>query len=161
MNMKCFAKRGTIATGVLFLCVAAGLAGDQTTPPVGAPTPLTVPPAARPRKNNAPPDFFAGLTLTDDQKAKIEKIRENEKSREEAVAKDTKLSPDVKEAMLDGYRRIENKEMFEVLTPEQQQEVRKRISEWRASQPGRRQYPQRSQMTPRASQQPAPAPPAK
>ena len=143
MNMNCFAKRGVIVTGVLFLCAASGLAGDETTAPVGAPPPHLASPAARPRRNIPPPDILAGLTLTDDQKAKIEKIRQDTKSREEALAKDTKLSPEVKDAMLQGYRRIENSEIFEVLTPEQKQEVRKRISAWRDSaRQGQRPLPQ-------------------
>jgi len=71
--------------------------------------------------------------LTDDQKAKINQIHQNAKSRLEAVAKDEKLSPEAKDAMLQGYRRIENGQIFDVLTPEQQQEVRKRMSAWRAA----------------------------
>lgn len=162
MNMNCFAKRGVIASGVLFLCAASGLGGDQTTPPVGAPPPPLASSAARPRRNVPPPDILAGLTLTDDQKAKIEKIHQNAKSRQEAVAKGTKLSPEVKDAMLQGYRRIENNEIFEVLTPEQKQEVRKRISAWRASaRQGQRPVPQQRQMTPKALQQQAPAQPVK
>jgi len=160
--MNCFAKRGVIAAGVLFLCAAAGLAGDQAAPPAVAPPTPQASPAARPRRNTPPPDFLAGLTLTDDQKAKIEKIRQDTKSREEALAKDTKLSPDVKDAMLHGYYRIENSEIFEVLTPEQQQQVRKRISAYRASaRQGRSRFPQQRQMPPSASQQQAPAQPVK
>jgi len=162
MNINCFAKRGVIAAGVLFLCAASGLADGQTTPPAGASPPPLASSAAGPRRNTPPPDFLAGLTLTDDQKAKIEKIRQDTKSREEALAKDTKLSPDVKDAMRFGYYRIENSEIFEVLTPEQQKQVRKRMSAYRAStRQGRSRFPQRNLMPPSASQQQAPAQPVK
>jgi len=79
------------------------------------------------------PDFFAGLQLTDDQKAKIDLIHKDTRSRMDAVEHDEKLNADAKGAMLDGYRRLENGKIFEVLTPEQQREVRKRASAWRAA----------------------------
>ena len=133
MNKNHFAKRVVVAAEFLFLCAALGLSREQNSTPGGGPLPQTASPATRPRKNTRPPDFLAGLTLTDDQKAKIDQIRQNAKSRLEAVAKDEKLSPEAKDAMLQGYRRIENGQIFDVLTPEQQQEVRKRMSAWRAA----------------------------
>lgn len=160
--MKRFEKRVVVTAGVIFLCAASGLAGSQATPSVGVPGQPLASPAARPRRNIPPPDILAGLTLADDQKAKIEKIRQNTKSRQEAVYKDTKLSPEVKDAMMHGYIRIANSEIFEVLTPQQQQEARKRISTWRASvQQGQPSSPQQRQMPPRALQQPVPAQPVK
>ena len=74
------------------------------------------------------------MTLTDDQTTKIDHIRDT-KSRLAAVTNDDKLGPEVKEAMLVGFQRIENSKIFEVLTPEQQREVRKRQSAWRAAAP--------------------------
>ena len=160
--MNCFAKRAVMAAGVFFLCAASGVAGDQTTSPVGAPHPPLASPGARPGRKIPPPDILDGLTLTDDQKAKIEAIRQDTKSRQEAAAKDPKLSPETKDAMLQGYRRIENTEIFDVLTPEQKQEASKRISAWRASaRQGQPPSPRRSQMPPRALQQQAPVQPVK
>jgi Spy/CpxP family protein refolding chaperone len=92
------------------------------------------------------PDPFAGLALTDEQKAKIEQIHQETKSRLEAVTKDQKLSPEVKDAMLQGYRRLENGKIFDVLTPDQQREVRKRMSAWRAA--ARQQQHQSRQLQP-------------
>jgi Spy/CpxP family protein refolding chaperone len=96
--------------------------------------------------------LLEGLTLADDQKAKIAQIREETKSRMAAVADDKKLSPEAADAMLRGYQRMENGKILEVLTPEQQQEVRKRIAAWRAA-AGKPQYPSRrvpvSEPTPR------------
>jgi Spy/CpxP family protein refolding chaperone len=86
--------------------------------------------------------LLAGLTLSDDQKAKIHQIREETKSRLTAVANDKKLSPEAADAMLRGYQRMENAKILEVLTPEQQHEVRQRIAAWRAA-AGKTQYPLR------------------
>ena len=91
-------------------------------------------------KSAAPPDLLEGLTLADDQKAKIDQIRKETKSRLAAVASDKKLSPEAADAFLRGYQRMENGKILEVLTPEQQQEVRKRIADWRGA-AGKTQYP--------------------
>jgi hypothetical protein len=77
--------------------------------------------------------LLEGLTLTDDQQAKIDQIREDTKSRLAAVANDKKLSPEAANAMFQGLQRIENDKILEVLTLEQQQEVRRRLSAWRAA----------------------------
>jgi hypothetical protein len=80
--------------------------------------------------------LLAGLTLTDDQQVKIDQIRDDTRSRVAAVtagANDKKLSPEAANAMLQGLQRIENGTILEVLTPEQLQEVRRRLSAWRAS----------------------------
>ena len=138
MNKNGFVKRVGVAVGFLFLCAAPGLSSEQTAPPSAAPPPQITSPPARPGNKGSPPDFFAGLTFTDDQKAKIDAIHEDTKSRLEAVANDKKLSPEAKDAMLSGYHRIENSKIFDVLTPEQQREVHKRISAWRAA---ARQHP--------------------
>jgi len=132
MKKNGFVKRIVLLAGFLFLCAGVGLSREQTSPPAAAPLPQMTSPA-RPGNSASPPDFFAGLTLTDDQKAKINQIHQDTKSRVEAVAKDQKLSPEVKNAMLQGYRRIENGRIFDVLTPEQQQEVRTRKSAWRTA----------------------------
>jgi hypothetical protein len=103
-------------------------------------------------KSAAPPDLLEGLTLADDQKVKIDQIREETKSHLAAVANDKKLSPEAADAMRRGYQRFENTKILEVLTLEQQQEVRKRIAAWRAAS-GKPQYPLRrtqvSEQTPR------------
>jgi hypothetical protein len=107
----------------------------QSAPPAPAQDPHMVSPVAQPRKGTPPPDYFAGLTFTDDQKAKIEQIRQNAKMRIDAVNKAEKLSPDQKEALVEGYRRMENGEIFKVLTHEQQTEVRERIRAHSAAMP--------------------------
>jgi Spy/CpxP family protein refolding chaperone len=133
MNRNRIAKRVTVAAGAFFLCMTPGLIRAQTAPPGPAQAPQMVSPAAPPRKSTPPPDYFAGLTFTDDQKAKIAQIVQNAKMRVDTVNKAEKLSPDQKEAMVEGYRHMTNGEIFKVLTPEQQTEVRKRIRAQRAA----------------------------
>ena len=140
MSKIAFAKTVVAAGGFLFLCAAPMLALGQPSQPGAAP-PAPTKAALPPRgKSAAPPDLLAGLTLADDQKAKIDQIRKETKSRLAAVANDRKLSPETADAMLRGYQRMENGKILEVLTPEQQQEVRKRIADWRGA-AGKTQYP--------------------
>jgi hypothetical protein len=142
MSMDAFVKTVVAAGGFLFLCAAPELALGQPNQPGAAP-PAPMKSASAPRgKSAAPPDLLAGLTLADDQKAKIDQIREETKSRLAAVANDKKLSPEAADAFLRGYQRMENAKILELLTPEQQQEVRKRIAAWRAT-AGKTQYPMR------------------
>lgn len=136
MDGKRIAKRVAVAVAFLFLGATPGLGHQQSapsssTPQSVAPAPVeTAPhaatPGVRPRREAKPEDDFAGLTYTDEQKAKMGKIHETAKMRADAIKKDEKLNPDQKQAMLDGYRRMEIKDMFGVLTPEQQAEVRKK-----------------------------------
>jgi hypothetical protein len=133
MNKNRFAKQVAVAVGFYLLCASAGLARTQSSPSVLVQTPNAASPAAQPKKDAHPPDVYAGLQFTDDQKAKISQIHQNMKSHMDAVTKDEKLNEDQKQAMLEGYRRMENGEIFKVLTPEQQEEVRKRVNALRAA----------------------------
>ena len=142
MSTDAFVKTVVAAGGFLFfLCASPTLALGQPNQPGAAP-PAPMKSAVAPRGKSAAPDLLAGLTLADDQKAKIDQIREETKSRLAAVANDKNLSPEAADAFLRGYQRMENAKILEVLTPEQQQEVRKRIATWRATS-GKTQYPLR------------------
>jgi Spy/CpxP family protein refolding chaperone len=133
MNKNTFVKRVVVGGGLLLLCAAPKLTLGQSSPPGSAlRRPIKSIPAQR-RTYISPTEYLAGLTLTDDQIAKITQIRDDTRSHLAAVAKDEKLAPDVKDAMVTGYQRIENSQIFEVLTPEQQGEVRKRIATLRAA----------------------------
>jgi len=134
MNKNRFAKQVMVVAGFLFLCAGSPLTRAQNTPPAGMPPQQGAPSAAQPNNDAAHRDIFAGLTLTDEQKAKIEQIRHNTKARADAVVKDERLNPDQKDAMLQGLRRLGNSEIFGVLTPEQQKEVHRRMHELRAAQ---------------------------
>src|SRR5215475_6956059 len=130
MSKDAFVKTVVAAGGFLFLCAAPMLARGQPSQPGAAP-PAPMKAALPPRgKSAAPPDLLEGLTLADDQKAKIDQIRKETKSHLTAVAHDKKLSPEAADAMARGYERFENVKILEALTPGQQQEVRKRIAAW-------------------------------
>jgi len=120
-----------LGAGWLAICAPLGVSGDQTGRAVTTAPPYAASPSARAGRSATPPDFFAGLSLSDDQKAKIDRIKEETKSHIEVVKKDEKLGPDVKDAMVTGYYRIENSKILAVLTPDQQREVRKRLNDWR------------------------------
>jgi Spy/CpxP family protein refolding chaperone len=127
MNQNRFAKRVVVLAGFVFLCVGPGLAGAQSSRPYTAQTPPKTSPAARPKRDTPPTDYFAGLTFTDDQKAKIDEIHRNTKSRMDTVDKDKQLDAEQKGAMRDGYRRLENGQIYRLLTPEQRTAVRGKI----------------------------------
>ncbi len=150
MNKNTFVKRVVVAGAFLFLFAAPRLSLGQSQP--GAvPAPGMKSASARP--STSPPDFLAGLTLTSDQQARIDWIREDTKSRLALVANDKKLSPEATDAMLHGFQRIENSKIFELLTPEQQREVRRRVTAWRAA---AQQQQHRFQQTPGPERTPQP-----
>jgi Spy/CpxP family protein refolding chaperone len=137
MNKNRFAKRLAVAAGFFFLCAAAtGLARAQDSPPSPSSPPTPTSPVLTPRKplpmarsKKAPSaaDDFAGLQFTNEQKAKIDQIHQDMKLRTDAVAKDGKLTPEQRDAMLAGYERMERGQVFKVLTTEQQKEVLKKV----------------------------------
>jgi hypothetical protein len=153
MSKIAFVKTLVAAGGILFIWVTPELALGQSSQPGTAPLAPAKSALAARGKSNAQPDLLEGLTLAGDQKAKIDQIREDTKSRLAAVANDKKLSPEAVDAMRRGYQRLENGKILEVLTLEQQQQVRKRIATWRAT-TGKPQYP--SQRAPIPERTPRP-----
>jgi Spy/CpxP family protein refolding chaperone len=153
MSKIAFVKPIVAAGGFLFLVSFAapqGALGQSIQPGAAPPAPMKLAP---PGKSVAPLDLLQGLTLTDEQKAKIDQIRGETKSRVAAVANDKQMSPEVADAFRQGYRRSENVKILEVLTPEQRQEVNKRIAAWRAA-ARKTQYP----MQPATAAEQAPQP---
>ena len=136
MSWKRFARPVGVVAGILFLSATPELSRAQDSAPAPLPIPHRGSPAARLQKDVRPPDYFAGLKFTDDQKAKIDTVHRNTKARTDAVANAQKLSAEQKDAMLSGIRRMENGQIFKVLTPEQQQEVRERIRAQHAGEQG-------------------------
>jgi Spy/CpxP family protein refolding chaperone len=145
MKKNGFPIRVAIAAAFLILSAAPGriFAQSAPPPPVGPPPTIAAPPApAQPSAaRHQFEDDFAGLSYTDEQKAKIDEIRKNTHERMNAVIKDDKLAPGQKEAFLTGLQRIEAGQMFEVLTPEQKKEVRKKMDARRAAAGQKPQYP--------------------
>jgi len=126
MNKNRFAKRMAVAVGFFFLCAAPGLTRAQSSPPSPAPAPPKTAPAVRAKKNTPPPDYFAGLEYTDEQKAQIDQIHQDMKTRMDAVAKDQKLTAEQKDAMLAAFQRSERSQVYRVLTSWQRREVARR-----------------------------------
>lgn len=143
MSKAGFSKQATVALAYL-LCafLAPGLTLAQSAAPAGGPPPtMAAPPAAQSsQRARQATDIFAGLNYTDEQKAKISEIRQTTKAHMDIVIKDDKLSLDQKQAMLQGYKRIEAGQIFNILTAEQQKEVRKKLTAQRAAE--RDQQPQ-------------------
>lgn len=128
-----FRRRVTVGLGFLFLCAVPGLARSQGSPPPSARKARTHAPAARPKRGTPLADDFTGLTLTGDQKAKVDQIHKDMKLRMDAMVKDENLDAVQKDAMLVGLLRIESRQIDTVLTPEQRLEVRNRILARRAA----------------------------
>lgn len=145
MNRNRFAKRVAVVAGFFFLCASPALTRAQSSPLSPAPAPRRTSPVARPKKEVRPMDDFAGLQLTDEQKADIDQIHKDMKARMDAVVKDEKLGPEQKDAMLSGYRRMEYSEVFKALTPEQQMEVRSKVLARREAEKQEQQKKQPSQ----------------
>lgn len=148
-------KSVVVAGGCLVFFAAPQAALCMSSEPGAAP-PAPMDPGTVPRgRSAAPPDLLEGLTLAEDEKAKIARIRHETKARLAAMESDTALSPEAADAMRRGYVRLENSQILEALTPQQQQQVRKRIAAWRAAK-GKSQYPLRrasvSDQTPQAQQ---------
>jgi hypothetical protein len=133
MNKNRFGKPVAVAVGFFLLCTAAGLTRAQSAAPGPAQTPRVASPGAQPKRDATPPDDFAGLQYTDEQKAAIDLIRQQTKLHKDTVLKDEKLNADQKDAMILGYTRLEYGQIYRELTPEQKREVRKRNSARRAA----------------------------
>lgn len=152
MNKSGFSKQVAVAAGFLLgAFLAPGLLA-QSAPPATAPPPAIAappPPAAQPRQaRREAMDPFAGLSYTDEQKVKISEIRQSTKAKMDLVAKDDKLDAEQKQAMLQGYHRLEAGEIFKILTPEQQKEVRKKVATARAAEQQQRKAQQQQSTLP-------------
>jgi hypothetical protein len=144
MNKNRFAKAVAVAAGFVFLCAAPGTARAQ-----GVAMPVTVqarnaaPPGAQPKGGSLPQDDFAALNYTDDQKVEIDKIHREMEARKETVKKAPQLTADQKDAMILGYTRLERGEVFKVLSPAQQSQVRQRILARKAAEQAQKKQPSR------------------
>jgi hypothetical protein len=131
--MSGFKNRTAMTAGLLLLYALPVLAGSQSVPPGPAPNHQVGAPLNRSTKPSLPPDDFAGLTYTQDQQAKIDQIHRDMKEKMDIVVKDEKLSGDQKAAFLDGFGRMERRQVFLLLTPEQRSIVRNRELERRSA----------------------------
>jgi len=155
MNNIAFLRTVFTAGGILFLCLCASpqrALGQSLQSGATTPAPASLQLSAR-GKSGAAADLLQGLTLTAEQKTKIDQIRLDTRTRLAAVADDKSLSPEAADAFRRGYARFENTKILEVLTPEQQQQVRKRIADLR-SKSGKPQFPTRQAAASEQTSQP-------
>jgi Spy/CpxP family protein refolding chaperone len=125
VNQNRFAMAVAVVAGYTFLCLAPGLSRAQFSQPGRVQGP--------PTREAHPPDYFSGLKFTPEQKAQIDEVHQNMKLRMDTVAKSQQMTPEQKDAMLAGFGRIEQGQIFKLLTPEQQKEVREKIRVRRAA----------------------------
>lgn len=78
-------------------------------------------------------DLLTGITLSDEQKPRIEQVRKTMRERMDRVAQDKNENIDQKQAMFQGLHHMELREVYLLLTPDQRIEVRKRIEAKRAA----------------------------
>jgi Spy/CpxP family protein refolding chaperone len=69
-------------------------------------------------------DELANLNLSDDQKAQVQKIRDDAKSQNAAVKNDSTLSADQQQAKMQEIRMSTHKQIRAVLTPEQRKQMK-------------------------------------
>jgi hypothetical protein len=126
-----FVNSMALAAGVITLSAMPAAVRPDSASRSALQTPKTASPASQSQARSSLNDDFAGLDLTDEQRAEIAKIHQDIESHKAAVAKDQKLSTDQKDAMLLGYTRMEYGMIFKQLTPQQQKVVRKRMKDRR------------------------------
>jgi len=97
---------------------------DQAAPPAASQ------PAARAHEHGKNP--FAGLNLSDDQKAQIKKIHEEARAKREKVMADSSLSNAAKQEKAKEIRHAAKEQARNVLTPEQRQQLKANRSARRA-----------------------------
>jgi Spy/CpxP family protein refolding chaperone len=75
------------------------------------------------------------LNLTDDQKAKVKDIFADAKTKRQAVSSDTSLTDDQKKAKMKELHSAAMAKLNEVLTPEQQAELKSKMEAAKAAKP--------------------------
>jgi Spy/CpxP family protein refolding chaperone len=132
MNKNRLAKAVAVVSGFIFLCAVPELSRAQSAPPTSVQAPKVTSSGAQAKRDSVPADDFAGLDYSEEQKTEIDQIQRHTKALMDAVVKDDKLTADQKDAMLMGYKRIEYGQVYKVLTPQQQKQIRQKIQARRA-----------------------------
>jgi Spy/CpxP family protein refolding chaperone len=140
-------KTVTVA-GLLFaLALIFGYAGASRAQQSGGSAPAAHPGAAAqsgsgPKAMDADtPEDDASLNLTDEQKAQIQTIRDDAKQQVAATQKDSSLSDEAKQQKLKVIRKDTRRQVWGVMTPEQQKQ-------WAAEQRERRETKHGGSATP-------------
>lgn len=131
IKMNRFAQNVAITAGLMTMLAVPGPArGDQAQ---GRPAPSHTPGSSSQAKPPSLEDFFSGLDYSDEEKASIDKVKQDMDAKKAVVAKSDKLDGSQKDAMITGYTRLEYAQIFKLLTPAQQKLVRKRMDAAKAA----------------------------
>jgi Spy/CpxP family protein refolding chaperone len=133
MNNFGFAKLAAAAAGIIFALAAPVLVYADNSQNSAVQASKAAPPMNQLKADSLPQDDFAGLNYTDEQKAKIDKIHWETEAHKAAVVNAPNLNDDQKNAMLLGYTRMEYGSIFQVLSPEQQKQVRQKMNARKAA----------------------------
>jgi len=117
-------------TGLLLAGTFAPTAFAQSATQDESAPPAASQPAPRAHEHRA--DRFAGLNLTDDQKAQMRKIHEDAKAKADSVKADSSLSEADKQLKLKSIHRAAMKQAHALLTPEQREQLKAKMREHRA-----------------------------
>jgi hypothetical protein len=130
VNNSQLPRSATVAAVFLLMLAAAVARGDT---PQSRPMPTQSLSVPLHQKVASFDDAFAGLDLSNEQRAEVQKIRQDAEAHKAATAKNQSLTQDQKDAMIQGYTRIKYSKIFQMLTPAQQSLVRERIRAWQAA----------------------------
>jgi len=133
MKNNWFARSLVVSVALASLFVVPVSACAQSAPTTAVQFPNAVSSGAQDLADSSPANDFAGMKYTDEQIAEIDKIHRETESNKALVARDEKLNADQKNAMIQGYTRLEYGRTFKVLSLEQQNLVRQRIAARRAA----------------------------
>lgn len=78
-------------------------------------------------------DLLSGITLAEEQKTRLQQVRSDMRARMDRVVHDQNENADQKQAMLQGLQRLEVREVYLLLTPDQRVQVRNKIAAQRAA----------------------------
>lgn len=95
--------------------------------------PRATPRAVPQGKSISVEDLLSAITLSDEQKPRIDQVRKDMRARMDRVAHDQNENADQKNAMLQGLQRMEVRQVYLLLTPDQRIEVRNKIAAQRAA----------------------------
>ena len=123
-------RAGLAVAGLLMLGTSVPLAFGQT-----AGQDQSNPPAVQGSGMHGHGDPYAGLNLTDDQKAQIKKIHMDAKAKADAVMADSSLSDADKQAKVKEIHRNAMMEANKVLTPDQRAQIKEKMKEHQESKP--------------------------
>ncbi len=105
------------ATGSIFTTNAASLIGQD---------PTTTSDSQNQRQESRERNIFAGIDLTDEQKAQLKTIRQNEREQIKVIRNEQSLTQEEKKAKVEAILQASRRQSLALLTPEQRQTLRNR-----------------------------------